>query len=251
MILTPKNIMCILIWLLLLKNGAAQRIDLSIKAGAAKLFAAPISVREGYAYVTAPPPWPYPVLYFEANKRNVLKKINVLAGIGLLPTFSHISINPKNIKDANSIEAATTIYGLQMHLGVEREMGHENSKINKNHFSIWGAIGFNLTGKIIDSMDLGDGGYTQNNEVFQGTKVTFQHSAFFGPTLVAAGRYHIRNRKGAEILAMDLLLNYNLSHYFQYTFQYSIDNVPTTESIPEKGISMQILFVKRLFWIKR
>jgi hypothetical protein len=228
-----------------------QKIDLSIKAGAAKLLAAPLSAREGYAYVITVPPSPYPLLFLEANKKNLFHRTNAIAGIGLLPTFSHVSINPHNIKNGSGIEAALTIYALQLHLGVERMLGRDGQRVNKNIFSIIGAIGFNLTGNISDSMDLMDSGNTQNNEPFQGTKVTFQHSAFFGPTLIGGSRYHIMNRKGNEVFAIEMLLNYNLTKYFHYHFSYTINNSPTSELIPEKGFSLQLMFIKRLFWIKR
>ena len=190
------KIFCIVCISIYCTNVRAQSIDLSIKAGAVKLLAAPQSSREGFAYVTAPPPSPYPVLYIEANRRNILPRLNLNAGIGLTPTFSLIGLNTNNIKNGFGIEAAATIYAIQLHLGVERMIGQSGQKLDKNLFSLLGALGFNLTGKIPDSMELMDSGNTQNNEVFQGTKVTFQHSAFFGPTLIGGGRYHIINRKG-------------------------------------------------------
>ena len=228
-----------------------QEIDLSIKPGVAKLLGPPRSARVGFAYLTNPPPSPYPALYFEANKRNVFKKTNLIAGIGFLPTFSHISLNTNNIKNGHSIEAALIIYALQLHIGVEKLMHRDHFRINKNIFSIIGAIGFNMSGNLGETKELNDGGHTQSNEVFQGTKVSFQHASFFGPILIGGGRYHIRNRKGNEILGIDLLLTHNLSQYYDHKFSYTIDNIPTTEVIPEKGFSIQLLFVKRLFWLKK
>jgi hypothetical protein len=231
--------------------GARSQIDFSIKVGVAKLLAAPLSSREGYAYITEPPTSPYPALYFEARKKNVLKETNLILGIGMLPAFSVASANPKNIATSSGRESGVGIYAIQFHAGLEKMVTRNDRPIKKNTFSLIGAIGLNLTGRIRDTFYFGDAGYTNNNEPFLGTKYYFQNTKFFAPAIIAGGGYHINNRKGSEVLSLQLLFNYNLVQYYDHSLAYTIDGRPMVDLIPEKGFSIQLLFVKRLFWIKR
>ena len=246
-----RNIVLIFIGAFAIIKTSGQEIDLSVKAGAAKLLPAPLSAREGFAYVTKPPTWPYPSLYFEARKTNVFKKTDLLVGLGMQPAFSGVVTNTQNIVGGSGTEIVTVVYAFQLHVALAMSLASDQVSPSKNTFSIVGGLGFNLNGKIKDTFELMDGGYTKSNEVFQGTKYYFQNTSFYAPAIIFGTRYHIKNGKGKEVLAMDLLLNYNLIQYYDHSFGYTIDNRPTVELIPEKGFSIQLLFVKRLFWIKR
>jgi|GraSoiStandDraft_4_1057263.scaffolds.fasta_scaffold221806_2 hypothetical protein len=246
-ILGPTSKIFVALFLMCNWLQGMSQIDISIKAGAAKLLRAPRSSREGYAYVTEPPFWPYPALYLEASKKNFLKKTNLVFGIGMLPAFSVTSANPNNIALSSGRGMAVIVYPLQFHVGLEKIFRQSDRPSRKNNFSLIGAIGLNLTGKIRDTFYFGDGGYTNNNEVFEGTKYYFQNTKFFAPAVIAGGGYHINNRKGNEVLSLQLLFNYNLVQYYDHSLAYTINGKPMVDLIPEKGFSVQLLFVKRLF----
>jgi hypothetical protein len=230
------------------KWANSQDTNLSLKVGAAKILNAPASTI-GFAYKTFAPASPYPALHLEFKKKDFLnKRIALLAGISGIPTFGEFTLNKENIKSGYSRSSRYSYYSLQLYTGIELSFRNPKKKPFRNYFSIFSTVGFNFSaGEELTPEILADDGITNNGGVFTGSRYTVEQGKFLSPSLQAGVRYHITNSKGREIIALELMTNYNLSRYFSYTFRYQIDGVDKVDYVAEKGFNIQFNVIVPLF----
>lgn len=89
-------------------------------------------------------------------------------------------------------------------------------------------------------------GTTKNGEFIQGSRFFRTNSNMFSPVAVGGLRYHILNRKGTEVLALELASRYAPGKLFDWGVRYQKNGVDQTDYLAEKGFNVQFTLVFKL-----
>jgi len=223
-----------------------QTTEISLKLSAAKLLQLPGSNSKGFAYKINPPFYPYPAFHIEISKTNILKASDGILGISLTPTFSDLSVNEEKINILYNRSSTITFYSFQFFAGIDKNLLVKDKRKNRNTFSISGGFGFNLSGNWKTGTNFSDGGTTFSGENFSGTHYTIEKANLFSPIVFIGGRFHVLNKKGKEVLVLELGGNCAIDKYYAHTLRYQIDGTNRVDYIAEKGFSIQFSLVKRI-----
>ena len=224
-------------------HSYSQKPQLSLKIGAAKTFAAPFKISEGYAYKNYSKLQPYPTLGFEYSTTSKEKSCTYLAGISFQPvvysgSFNYKNIQPSSVSRSEQVVAIVTLlYG-----GIEKRFCNTDIPNKRNYFTWVGGIGINFSGLYGDAefSSTEDIATAYDGKRISGSKLFIKRANWYiAPTVFTGIRYHIRNKKGTGILTLELITNYGIIRYFDYAVQYKIDGKPAEDRLGEKGFNIQ------------
>lgn len=251
-----KKIICILGTLLYCSINHAQHPQLRLKLGAVKTFASPF-VSEGFAYKNTSLHSPYPIIGLEFSKPIVSHNRSWFLGFSQdIQGFAQTP-NLKNFQIFRSSGTSQLVIGTwKLYGGIEQRLGKKEMPINKNYLTVMGAIGLTINpfggnGERAFGSG-GEEGITKDGKYFRSpygnyffgsdyySVVYVRRTNLISPTLIAGLRWHIRNRKGDEALTVELLANYGLTRYYNYYIPYTLDNIPQTDKLGEKGVNVQL-----------
>ncbi|MEO5563719.1 MAG: hypothetical protein ABIR18_09800 [Chitinophagaceae bacterium] len=171
--------------------------------------------------------------------------------MGPSPNFKNIV--PRNLLaqpgDFNFIfsvaPAKTVIYG-----GFERYIKRDYLRPSKNYFSVVGGAGLAFTlNKLNDWKYSKTEKYaTRDGGVVEGYTSNLVRPKFpIAPSLYGGLRYNINNKKGREVVIIELLFNYGLSSYYRQTIDYTLDGVQKRDVLKEKGMNIQLNVIVPLY----
>lgn len=244
-----KGIFFVQLILLLLINTIdlfPQKPQLSLKLGAAKTFAAPFGISQGYAYKNYSEIYPYPTIAIEYSKYDRKNSDIIFCGISLQPVIYSGGFNYRNIKPGSvSRQLGIGNLSLQLYSGVEKKFHRASVAGYKNFFTWVGGLGLNINGPFDHNgyydVTTDDMGSTYDGKQITGSDLYFKNAQFFiAPSIFTGFRYHIRNKKGKDILTIELIANYGITRYFDYAIQYKIDGQTAEDKLGEKGLNIQI-----------
>lgn len=235
----------------------AQTIpQLRLKLGVTKTFASPF-VSDGYAYKAGAVASPYPVLGVEFSHPIKHAYRYWFAGVSLdIQGFSSVP-NLKNFQSFQAQGSLQVVSGtFRFYAGIEQRIARKQIPANRNYISIFGGLGLTLNsfggageGPISTT---GSEGITKDGRQFKSpyitgyyfadyqTAVYIRRSSLFSPTLFTGFRWHVRNKKGNEVIISELLANYGLTRYYNYYMPYTLNNEPHTDKLGEKGVCIQL-----------
>lgn len=238
--------------LIICVKGKAQKLELNLRVAAAKQFVPNVSSTEGYAYKLYNQNSPYPALYLELAKKNIFKNVKGHVGVGFIPTFGGAYFNYKNILQGGGGALTQINYSYQLYVGLEREFIKIDKPLNKNYNSVFGGIGFNLSGRnYLQRSGTDNLAITKDGRNLQGVDITKEQSKYFAPAIYAGVRHHILNRKGKEVLGLELSGNYGLFRYYSTTASYTLNGLPQKDYLAEKGAFIQFGIIKRIATLKK
>jgi hypothetical protein len=242
----------LLILLLTWSIPSNSQVDIGIKLGACKAIRAPDSHIDRYYQILVPQS-PYPALHVYASIPGMIRNTNVTFSLGMIPTFSDVTLSGYNLDQGGIFRFAAGIaYSYQILTMFDRRISKYNQRLNKNYFSLSGGLAFwpfqkGLLGTVSFSAD----GYTNDGKHLEGSHYDAYSQSLFTFAVDAGPVWHITNHHGKDVLQMSLIANYCLNRYYDYRIYYSLDNVPYVETIKEKGFFVEFGVQKRIFSFAR
>lgn len=185
-------------------------------------------------------------------------------------TFA-IDINAKkfsSIPTSETIESSYTNY--RLYAGLEKRLGKPSDQLQKNYFSIFGAIGLTLNpmgdsegswmGKAV-----GDG-ITTDGKAFKGvffnglgssqlagyfTQVRAHKAATLSPDISGGLRYNIQNQKGKTVFVAETILTYGITNKYYIDMSYTLDGQEKVDRLKDKGTNLQLNLLIPLYTFRK
>ncbi len=240
---------------LLSKSLQAQHSSLHLKAGASSSLVIPSSGTRSEIYRLTGNRMPLPVLAVEWRKPLKYKQNDyaLLTTLGLNPWRSTFAPNEVNMQSRNVLGLAAYDYSLQFSTAIEKKFQPKSKIVGKNYFSAFLGAGLNFNISDGDeNPDNRDGiwtynsGITKKGEQIVGSRFYHTHSNFLTPVVVGGLRYHILNRKGVEIMDIELASRYALGKFFDWGVRYEKNGIMQTDYLTEKGFNIQLTLIIKL-----
>ena len=244
-----KHIVTLLVSsLIFLAMHAQPYPQIRFKPGISLLFPSPGG--RGYAFKTVPGIGSSVVIGAEFSHPFKNKKGAWQVGFTFQDGVSQPSPNKRNLLPMNQASppsggfsflgapAKTVIYG-----GFEKYINRDYTRPSKNYFSVVGGVGLAFTlNKLKDWEYTSNATYmTRDGGIVNGYTSRFVAPSFpVAVSLYGGLRYNITNRKGNEVLIIELVVNYGLTPYYKQTIDYVHNGVPRTDVLKEKGANIQL-----------
>lgn len=254
-----RNIVTLLVSVLLFKTQQAQSYpQLRFKIGPSLLF--PSSSARGYAFKSMPGTGSALLLGGEyghpfKNRKGAWHVGFTIQDYGIDPAPNEKNLVPGNLTSKGffflSAPTKTTVYA-----GIEKYINRDYSKPSKNYFSVIGGAGFSFTlNKVSDwELTVPERYVTRNGGIVEEYTSSYQRARFpFAPSLYGGLRYNITNRKGNEVLIIELLASYTFTPFYRQTIDYTLDGVARQDRLRERGFCGQLNLIVPLhsFYKKR
>lgn len=202
-----------------------------------------------------------------------LKKegLGLVLGIFLNNQTFAIDINSKKFSTnpaSETIESYYTTY--RLYAGLEKRLSKPSDQLQKNYFSIFGAIGLTLN-------PMGDGegswmgkavgdGITTDGKAFKGvffnglgssqlagyfTQVRAHKAATLSPDLSAGFRYNIQNQKGKTVFVAETIFTYGITTKYYIDMSYTLDTQEKVDRLKDKGTNLQLNLLIPLYTFRK
>ncbi|HEY6506044.1 MAG TPA: hypothetical protein VIZ28_18845 [Chitinophagaceae bacterium] len=239
--------------LLAISSFAQDRPQLRLKLGATKNFMPPPNMSVGYAYKTDISNSPYPVIGLEYSKPLKNGRSFFFAGVSLdIQNFSAIT-NEKNVTLTMQGGSPGVVTGVwKAYIGFESRFSKKILPPHKNYFTWFVGMGLSInpfTGSGVlgvanydyrDPNGFGTMGTTHDGRILKGTEIYLHNQTRVSPTVMAGIRWHIRNKRGNDVMLVELLVNYGLTRYYNYEIHYRLNDQPAIDKLGQKGICVQL-----------
>ena len=233
---------------------AQDHSQLRLKLGMVKNFESPSRLSQGYAYRTGVSLSPYPVLGLEYAKPFRNRSGSWVAGASLDMQSYGVGLYDKNLTMLGPGRSSILVTGVyKFYVGIEKKFTRKEQRINKNYFTWFAGLGvtinpFSRQGDFVsadynwyaDPNGYGSFAITNDGRQLKGTELYLRSEHAFSPVLMAGVRWHIRNKRGNEVMIVELVANYGLTPYFNYEPHYRLNDLPAVDRLPVKGIYVQL-----------
>jgi hypothetical protein len=185
-----------------------------------------------------------------------LENTNLIIGGFLQVQGYAVGINENFFSDPPGINIASDRRFVRLYVGLEKKLGKKPIPINKNYISVFGGLGLSINGSTAYSENAFSGsirdGITKDGKHFQGiyydgglypnyfTELHDRAAHFISPDIFGGFRWNIRNKKGNNVLTVELMATYGLMNKFVLDLPYTLDGVRTEDQIKDKGVNVQL-----------
>lgn len=240
-----KSFICLILSLFIFQTHYSQsHPQLRLKTGFSGLFPSPGG--KGYAFQTTAGATGSVVLGGEYSHPFKNGKGAWHIGFTFQDGENNPAPNKKNLIPVNLAPPAFAFTGAPaktvVYVGIEKYIKRDYSKPSKNYFSVVAGLGLGFT-----MNKFGDWKFSKHEkyETRTGGIVEGYTSDFVKPSFPVAAslygglRYNITNKKGNEVLILELIANYGLTPVFKQTVDYTLNGNPQQDRLKEKGFCMQ------------
>ena len=227
--------------------------QLRLKLGATKNFRSPPGMSTGFAYKSGVSNSPYPGFGLEYSKPLKNGRSFFLAGVSFDMLSYSTVLNEKNFSTIATGGIPQVITGVfKPYIAYESRFSKKELPPHKNYFTWFVGLGltinpFSKKGTFAmanydyrDPNAYGTYGITNDGRELKGSELYISNQTNFSAAAIAGLRWHIRNKRGSEIMLVELLVNYGLTRYYNYEHHYRLNGQPAFDRLGEKGFYVQL-----------
>ncbi len=247
----------------LIANGQTYYPRLDLKLGISQSLVSP-RISEGDFYKIAYRGLsPLPVMGLEYSRPVWKDQALFFAGVSLEFQKFGSGMTAKNLRQfsgsGGQLQSGTGV--IKLYAGIEKRLT-KDLRLNKNYFTLFGGLGITLNlqqyGAPFGGTISGYGITHAGQEFIGGVYREFPHNSGqyeylsefdfgrvhrFSPTVLSGARWHILNKKGINVLTLELQVTYGLTRYHNISAAYTLDGIERKDYLGEKGISVQLNFL--------
>ena len=246
------------------KAEAQKYPRLDLKLGISQSFVSPRISEGDFFKISYPRVSPLPVFGLEYSKPVWKSKAIFFAGVSLDFQKFGSGMTFKNLSQFSGpngqLQSGTG--SIKFYAGIEKRFTQRQLRLNKNYFTWYAGLGFTYNlqkysyplGSTISGYGITYSGkqfiggvyreFPYNSGQFEYiSQIDFGRVHKFSPTLLSGGRWHIRNKKGINMLTLELQATYGITRYHNVSMAYTLDGLEKNDYLGEKGISIQLNFL--------